>query len=93
MNLHNDPGFFFGAGLMGVLAGFGIGGKSPNKWALVLGALALWRANSLNPLVDISPREEFFDQLPDMPSLPTFQDVRSKVGLQIPAGTQQGPLF
>ena len=86
MNLQNDPGFFFGVGLMGVLAGFGIGGKAPNKWALLLGAASLFRANQLYPVIDISPREEFYQQLPDMPSMPTFQDVRSQVGLNVPAG-------
>jgi hypothetical protein len=88
MNLHKDPGFFFGLGLMGVVAGFGIGGKSPNKWALLLGVAALFRANQLNPIVDISPRPEFYQQLPEVPSLPTAQDVRSRIGLQIPAATQ-----
>jgi hypothetical protein len=86
VNLQNDPGFFFGAGLMGVAAGLGLGGKSPNKWALILGLGALWRANTLHPLVDISPREEFYEQLPDLPSMPSVQDVRSKVGLTTPAG-------
>lgn len=85
MNLQNDAGFFFGVGLMGVLAGFGIGGKSPNKWALMIGAASLFRANQLNPLVDITPREEFYEQLPDLPSFPTFQDVRSQVGLRVQA--------
>jgi hypothetical protein len=84
MNLQNDPGFFFGAGLMGVAAGFGFGSKSPNKWALILGVAALWRANTLNPVVDINPRPEFYDQLPDLPSLPTAQDVRSQVGFTVP---------
>jgi hypothetical protein len=89
MNLHRDPGFFFGLGLMGVVAGFGIGGKSPNKWALIAGALALFRANQLHPIVDISPREEFYQQLPEVPSLPTVQDVRAKVGLRVPVSTQR----
>jgi hypothetical protein len=79
MNLFNDAGFFFGVGLMGVLAGFGIGGKSPNKWALLVGAGALFRANQLNPLVDITPTDELYDQLPDLPSLP----------FSVPAGTQR----
>ena len=86
MNLQNDPGFFFGVGLMGVLTGFGIGSKAPNKWALLLGAAALFRANQLYPIIDITPREEFYQQLPNVPSLPTFQDVRSQVGLNVPAG-------
>lgn len=91
MNLQNDAGFFFGAGLMGVAAGLGFGSKSANKYALLLGLAALWRANTLNPVVDISPREEFYEQLPDLPSMPTFQDVRSQVGLNVPAGfTTQG---
>jgi hypothetical protein len=88
VNLQNDPGFFFGAGLMGVAAGLGFGSKSPNKWALLLGLGALWRANKLNPVVDITPRPEFYEQLPDvpsLPSLPTAQDVRSQVGFQVPA--------
>jgi len=83
VNLQNDAGFFFGAGLMGVLAGFGIGGKSPNKWALLLGAAALFRANSLHPLVDITPREDLYNQLPDLPSVPTVQEVRARVGLRV----------
>ena len=86
MNLTNDAGFFFGAGLMGVIAGVGCGSKSPNKWALIFGLGALYRANTLNPLVDITPRDEFWDQLPDLPSLPTAQDIRSKVGLNVPSG-------
>lgn len=88
MNLYEDPAFFFGAGLMGVLAGFGIGSKSPNKWALLLGAAALFRANQLHPIVDITPREEFYQQLPDAPSLPSVQDVRSQVGLNVPSSVQ-----
>jgi hypothetical protein len=88
MNLQNDPGFFFGAGLMGVAAGLGFGSKSPNKWALILGLGALYRANTLHPVVDITPRPEFYDQLPDVPSLPSIpsvQDVRSQVGFNVPA--------
>ena len=82
MNFADDAGFFFGAGLMGVAAGLGFGSKSPNKWALLLGLGALYRANTLNPVVDISPRQEFYDALPDAPSFPTVEDVRSRVGLQ-----------
>jgi hypothetical protein len=86
MNFMDDAGFFFGAGLMGVVAGLGLGGSSPNKWALILGLGALYRANTLHPVVDISPRDEFYEALPDsssFPSLPSVQDVRGQIGFNV----------
>ena len=83
MNFTDNAGFFFGAGLMGVAAGLGFGSKSPNKWALILGLAALYRANTLNPVVDITPRDSFYESLPEVPSFPSAQDVRSQVGFNV----------
>ncbi len=47
--------FLLGVGVMGLLAGLGVGGKSPNKAALVVGAGALVYANYLNPVLKTDP--------------------------------------
>jgi hypothetical protein len=89
VNFQNDAGFFFGAGIMGLATGLGLGSKSPNKWALLIGLAALYRANVLYPILDISPRAEFFEAFPDAPSFPSVEDVRSQVGLQFRPGLVQ----
>jgi hypothetical protein len=63
VNPYHDASFLYGAGIMGALAGFGFGSKAPNKWALILGAAMLWRANQLKPVVDIQARPELAESL------------------------------
>jgi len=67
--------FFFGMGIMGVLAGFGFGSKAPNKLALLIGAGSLFYANYLTPMVEFqaSPElQESWEDLPrQIPSIPT----------------------
>ena len=75
---YNRASFFFGMGVMGVLAGFGLGSKAPNKLALLLGAGSLFYANHLVPMIEFTPRpelseawEETMPSMPSMPSLPS----------------------
>lgn len=57
--------FFYGAGIMGAIAGVGLGGSSPNKGALLLGIGSLLYANHLNPVVDVRPRPELQESIDD----------------------------
>jgi hypothetical protein len=70
----NKAAFFFGVGVMGVLAGFGFGSTATNKVALLVGAGSLAYANYLAPMVDVSPRaeltESWQESVPSIPSIP-----------------------
>ncbi len=48
-------GFFLGIGTMGTIAGLGVGSKSPNKLALLVGLGSLVYANQLNQVVQFRP--------------------------------------
>ena len=71
----NRADFLYGAGLMGVLAGVGIGAKGGNKLALFLGGAALFFAHQERPLIDIAARPELDDvqrglPKPSIPNIP-----------------------
>lgn len=71
----NQADFLYGAGLMGVLAGIGIGSKhGGNKLALLLGGAALFFAHQEKPLIDIAPRPELEDARRSLPT-PSIPDL------------------
>jgi hypothetical protein len=72
--------FFFGMGVMGVLAGFGLGGTHPNKLALLIGAGSLFYANHLTPLVDVSPRGNLTDSWESIPGMPDMPEIKEPEG-------------
>lgn len=63
----NQADFLYGAGLMGVLAGIGIGSDKANKLALLLGGAALFFAHQERPLIDVSSRPELEEAARSIP--------------------------
>ena len=73
--------FYYGMGIMGMIAGFGLGSTAMNKVALLVGAGALYYANELNPVVHIQPTAElqeeidaFREGIPSAPAMPFGYD-------------------
>ena len=70
----NQADFLYGAGLMGILAGIGIGSDKANKLALLLGGAALFFAHQERPLIDVGARPELDEATrglrPKIPSIP-----------------------
>jgi hypothetical protein len=76
MNDQDKAGFYYGAGLVGMLAGVGLLEK---KWALLLGLGALYMGHKARPVVEVEALPGWRDVLPEAPELPS-----------LPAGWQNG---
>lgn len=75
--------FFLGVGVMGAIAGMGIGSKSPNKLALLISAGSLIYANHLNPVFKPDPHvQEQFRQVGEdvRRQVPSFGQERAAPG-------------
>jgi len=81
--------FFYGMGIMGAIAGVGLGSTAPNKVALLLGLGSLWYANTLNPVVDVTPRPELQESIDQARSRIPFVGTGRAPAAPKPTGTFQ----
>lgn len=70
--------FYYGLGIMGVIAGVGWGSTANNKVALVTGIGSLLYANHLHPVVDVRPRPELQESIDEARGQIPFVGRRSE---------------